>query len=278
MIITKLQGGLGNQMFQYAAGLVLAERLHTKLHIDTGFLKYIEASDHGTTRFYELSAFGIQPRDLSLADKLRLKVQPPTVLRDQDLSYKPEFRSVTGNVVLEGFWQSYKYFTGYRQKIVSTFAFPPSISQANSQHLETIKNSQSVSVHIRRGDYVTDKETKKFHNLLPMSYYQAAVKRLETGSKKLNYYVFSDDPTWCKQHMPFLKGAIFVDNNKADNGVEDMRLMAACQHNIIANSSFSWWGAWLSQRQKKKVIAPKKWFQSWQESLDDRLPPDWIRL
>ncbi|MGH7156946.1 MAG: alpha-1,2-fucosyltransferase [Candidatus Saccharimonadales bacterium] len=277
MVIVKLYGGLGNQMFQYAAGLALSKRLQVALYPDLAWFTEIKSRADIVQRTYELDGFGIKPKKVSLIDRFRAKSNPPQIYKETTGAYRPDFQTLTGNILLDGYWQSHRYFENYRSEVINAFKFPKKISTANALLLKHIATTQSVSVHVRRGDYNT-KVGQSYHGLLPKEYYKESINQLVESVDRPELFVFSDDIQWCKDHLKFKLTTTFIDSNSPNNGVEDMRLMSACRHNIIANSSFSWWGAWLNQNPDKIVYAPRAWFRKKDGSLDDRLPPDWIRL
>jgi hypothetical protein len=263
-------------MYQFAAGKALSLKLNSKLYLDTSWFAEIKGNPDVVQRAYELQDFHIEPGGLSTLDKLRLKLSPPTVFKEPDSRYRADFEKLRGNVLLDGYWQSYKYFKAYENQIQRAFSFPSFKSSSNKQLLKQITVSESVSVHVRRGDYNT-KRGRAFHGLLPKTYYQQALANLEKNVKNPTLFVFSDEIEWCKKNFKFKQPAVFIDSNSSNTGVDDMHLMAACKHNIIANSSFSSWAAWLNTNRHKQVYAPKQWFAS-EKTLQDRLPPSWIIL
>lgn len=277
MIVVRLMGGLGNQMFQYAAGLSLAKRLNSKLYIDLSWLEKQDEMGVATKRDFALAVFGIKT-----AGKLRLKNQirlrQPIVLRDPDMTYNRDFAEVEGNIILEGFWQSSKYFRGAETEIRKTFTFPKALSANSQSFLKEIKNCQAVSVHVRRGDYANDANTNKFHGLLPLSYFSRAADIVKKQTREPRFFVFSDDPDWCQKNLNLGGPTVFVTGNSGARSYEDMQLMSACNHNIIVNSSFSWWGAWLNPNPDKIVIAPKKWWQDKALDSSDVVPKEWVKL
>ena len=140
------------------------------------------------------------------------------------------------------------------------------------------KNQNTIAVHIRRGDYVTDKLTQQFHGNCSLEYYHRAIIELQTNNKDFILVFFSDDSDWVKEQFGDLSySKIFVDHNKNEDSWKDMFLMSSCQHNIIANSSFSWWAAWLNNNPEKVVVAPKEWFAT-NKKTNDLIPSEWIRL
>lgn len=275
MVITKLYGGLGNQMFQYAAGAALAKRLKTNLYMDLGWFDAIKGNSEVTQRVYELDGFNIKPKGINAKDKISARLRPPKVFKEGALDYNADFEALQGNIILDGYWQSHKYFEDYRDLILDTFKFPAKTSANNKRLLKAINASQSISVHIRRGDYNT-KAGRSYHGLISLTYYKKAIGLIQKTVDNPVLFVFSDEIEWCKKNIKFELPTTFIDSNGPNSGVEDMRLMSACKHNIIANSSFSWWAAWLNQNDEKQVYAPKTWFKAVKANLDDRVPSDWL--
>lgn len=278
MIVVQLQGGLGNQMFQYAAGVSLAKRLETKVYIDLGWLNGQDKLGVITKRNYELGIFNIKPMFKNPITSLRLRLNPPTVFRDPDIRYRPEFEELKGNVVLEGFWLSPKYFKDAEEEIHRMFTFKDTLSTNSQKFLKEIEGSASVSVHVRRGDYANDPQTKKFHGLQPLSYFEKAARQIRKKVSEPRFFVFSDDPKWCQKNLKLGGPTTFVTGNAGAKSYEDMQLMAACKHNIIVNSSFSWWGSWLNPNKDKIVIAPKKWWKDKSIDSSDVVPKNWLRI
>lgn len=276
MVITKIQEGLGNQMFQYAVGAVLAKRLKTRLYIDTTWYDEVRA----WSREYELDIFNIKNEKMHFIDKIGTILNKPVLHSDSHLyfKYEPAINQWRGNIILEGFWQSYKYFTGNEEFVRSLFKFPVEVSKKNADLAELAANTESISLHVRRGDYVANKEANKMHGLQPVEYYNKALEKIRPKTHAPKVFVFSDDLEWCKNNLGLASGTVFVGNNKGKNSFEDMRLMALCKHNIIANSSFSWWGAWLNTNPDKVVCAPKKRFNDPLLDTSKLTPPSWHLL
>ena len=174
-------------------------------------------------------------------------------------------------VYLDGYWQNELYFKDIRELLLPELTSSSSISDLGCAYLESIKNSNSVSLHVRRGNYLNTKNI----NVLDIDYYMKAADYIRKNVAKPTFYVFSDDLEWCKNSLGFLEDCIYVDRTQTD--VDDLKLMSFCRHNIIANSSFSWWGAWLNQNPKKTVIAPKGWLLNDPDSSNVILS-DWVKL
>jgi hypothetical protein len=289
-------GGLGNQMFQYAAGRSLASRLGADLKLDLSFLEALH--DGNTPRSYELDCFTIAAEIASEDDvaailgkktiftalraKLRKRLgsrwQEHHLYREPHCQYDPYFERLPDNTYLAGFWQSERYFAPIADTLAREFSCRHPLSGRNLEIAAEIDKTESVSIHVRRGDYVTDRATNQFHGVCGLDHYKAAVAEIVSRIREPHFFVFSDDHEWVKEHLLFDYPTVFVDYNGADKGYEDMRLMSLCRHNIIANSSFSWWGAWLNRNPGKTVIAPRKWFNSPDQDTRDLIPAGWLTV
>ena len=280
MIIIKIKGGLGNQLFQYATGRAVA--LHHKLPLKLDLTIFKTYKLHR----YLLDHFSIQADIATENEIIKLKGGNNVILSAlrktgfiKRKSYIKEKRSshfdasVFKNnfVYLDGYWQNELYFTDIRELLLPELTSSSSISDLGCAYLESIKNSNSVSLHVRRGNYLNTKNI----NVLDIDYYMKAADYIRKNVAKPTFYVFSDDLEWCKNSLGFLEDCIYVDRTQTD--VDDLKLMSFCRHNIIANSSFSWWGAWLNQNPKKTVIAPKGWLLNDPDSSNVILS-DWVKL
>ena len=197
---------------------------------------------------------------------------------ESGFAYHKEFMSYPKNTYMEGFWQSEKYFKDIESTIKSDFTFNENLNAENTKWKDKINAVNSVSIHVRRGDYVSNKNTNTHHGTSDLAYYKRAVDKLAETETGLELFVFSDDLDWCKTNFNFKFPINFVDTNVLINYHLDMHLMSCCQHNIIANSSFSWWGAWLNTNPTKKVIAPQKWFNDNSIDTSDLIPETWMKL
>jgi hypothetical protein len=268
VVVTKLYGGLGNQMFQYAAGLGVATRLGTRLIADASW--FFPAPD--PDRAYELSAFGIDP-SIGLADRLRLALRRKTVHREPHYEYDAAVETLAGTVVLDGYWQHERYFAHCAAEVREAFHFRQALPAGHATLLAEIRAEESASLHVRRGDYTAPKRQRRF-GLLPLSYYEAAMALVRERAPGVRFTVFSDDLDWCREHLDGERLRFCPEGS----GAADMQLMAACKHNVVANSSFSWWGAWLNANAGKTVVAPRQWFQDPALRDSSPAPPEWIRL
>lgn len=291
MVTILLSGGLGNQMFQYAAAKSLAKRLDSALTIDTYSLT---KKTKATVRFYELDVFNITvPIKSTIKGKLFIKARPFIqkhrsffqhfgMLTDTyALQYEPVIEEMDGNVIMSGYFQSELYFKNIKSDIQEDFSFKKSLSGKNLELSEQITNCESVAIHVRRGDYITDMNASKNFVTCGKEYYQRAIDHITHNVQNPKFYIFSEDMDWIKENLDFkVFPAIFIDWNRGKESHLDMQLMSLCKHNIIANSSFSWWAAWLNQNAEKIVIAPEKWFQDAFKNkfLESFYPQGWIKM
>ncbi len=284
MLIVQLTGGLGNQMFQYAAGKAQALRLNTELYLDkTHFLTTPLGKEN--LRQYELSQFCInekfkQPTFHWIKKYLKVK-QVYGGLKtyvDPHVHFSGDFFNVTDNIYIEGFFQSEQYFKDNKAVIRNDFKFKNSPQGLNLELFNKIQCCNAISVHVRRGDYVSNAETLKSHGICGLDYYQNSIQQIESKVENPYFFLFSDEPEWVKQNLKLNHPSEVVSNNKGENSFEDMRLMSVCKHNIVANSSFSWWGAWLNNNPNKIIIAPKKWFLNPDWDSKDIIPDSWIKI
>ncbi|MFO0955413.1 MAG: alpha-1,2-fucosyltransferase [Candidatus Saccharibacteria bacterium] len=272
-------GGLGNQMFQYAAARSLAVRRGTSVCLDLSW--FSSGFDENTTpRSYELDCFNLDRQTVKL-DKnsfaSRLGVNFSRQYTEPHFHYDKNFSNLPKRSILEGYFQSEKYFHEVRDMLLADFEWQHDPLGKNKSLVRNIsENNRSVAIHVRRGDYVSNASAADFHGLTDKAYYTSAVKKIMKIIPDANLYVFSDDPSWCRKNLKFSQKTIYISHNKT--GSEDMRLMKLCRHNIIANSSFSWWGAWLNQNPNKIVIAPKKWFLHSESNTKDVIPNKWIQI
>ena len=266
-------------MFQYAAAAGLAERLGVPVALDS---RLAEARGEGVlTRVFDLP--------LSEPDKLpplksaaparyalwRSLGMAPKFHREQGLGYNPGIEALADGAYLHGYWQSETYFAHIADRIRGDFSFPDFTNTQNAEMAERVSAGLSVSLHVRRGDYLT----LNAHVLCDQAYYEAALARLAEGlGAAPTVYVFSDDPQWAKDNLPLPFDKVVVDFNGPETDFEDMRLMSLCQHNIIGNSSFSWWAAWLNRNPDKRVAGPARWFGDPKLQNPDILPGGWLKI
>ena len=283
MIIVKLSGGLGNQLFQYALGRHLAFLNQTELKLD---VSQLQASRFWTARAYALDAFCINAslatdREISeLAGASfsmlgRLGAISPFYQREPHFHFSPLILRLRGDLYFDGYWQSERYFKPIASLVKQELKLQNTVLSRFQMWQTLIQTSESVSVHVRRGDYTLRSIANRFLRPCGLDYYQKAASVLLPQLQQPTFFVFSDDPLWAKTHLHFPVPTYFVEGNSA---AEDLVLISKCQHHIIANSTFSWWGAWLAAFPEKKIIAPQQWFATERFNTQDLLPEDWERV
>ena len=285
MIIARISGGLGNQMFQYAIAKSVAIKNNDVFKLDISFYP------KQTLRKYELNLFNIEQNLASddecnrlrgkdnfifkVLKKLGFEKRPKSYYKEKEVAvFDDNVFNLKGDIYLDGYWQNENYFKVIKDEILKDFTLKQDISKEAKEYLKQIEHSNSVSLHIRRGDYVQNIDTNKTHGICDINYYKKAIKYISDNVSNPKFYIFSDDIAWCKENFEFLENKIFADQTKS--ALEDLELMKNCKHNIIANSTFSWWGAWLNENKEKIVIAPKIW---WSARPDKTIVCDgWIKL
>lgn len=292
VIVSQIIGGLGNQMFQYAAGRVLSlERGHS-LRLDiSGFGRY------GLHQGFELQRVFNCPVEIATEADVRgllgwqfspgirrvLSRPGMAAFRRAGFVVEPHFhfwrgiRNVPSDCYLVGYWQSEKYWLEQAAQIRADFSFSSTLKDRNAEVAGQINQVNGVSVHVRRGDYANNPRTNAAHGLCSPEYYQTAIQCIAGRVDYPHFFVFSDDVEWTREHLKLSFPCQYVDHNHGAESYNDMRLMSLCRYHIIANSSFSWWGAWLDAKPGKIVIAPKRWFAD-ERDTTDLIPGEWIVL
>ena len=292
MIITKIIGGLGNQMFQYSIGLSLAKKNNTDLLIDkrdfdkvsihNGYelervfdIKVKEAKDFEIKKIIGLNRYSLFRK---ISNFLPSKFNQNNYFLEEGVPFNKNYLEIKNNSYIYGHWQSEKYFLDYENFIRKKFSFKKPLISKNLYFEELIKKiPNSVSLHVRRGDYINNAKNKSIFFDCNQGYYESATKEIEKRIKDPTYFIFSDDNNWVKKNLLFKQKHYFVDHNSNLNSYNDMHLMSLCDHNIIANSTFSWWGAWLNSNQQKIVVSPKQWFCNNSDS-NSIAPKKWLRV
>jgi len=284
-------GGLGNQMFQYALGKSLAINNSDKLKIDRAEYKTYKLHNYGLGVFNLNESFAdkkecdeIRFEKCTIVERIvrrmlgKMRRKTNNYVAEKSFRFDSEILKLTGNKYLEGYWQSEKYFVLFKEEIRANFTLKHEMNEANAEMYKKITGINSVSFHIRRGDYVSDSKTKAYHGVDLKQYYADAIILIKEKVKNPYFFIFSDEPKWVIENFKGEFNFTVVDCNSGKTGYEDMRLMSACKHNIIANSSFSWWGAWLNNNPGKIVTAPKNWFTDKSIDTTDLIPETWERL
>lgn len=291
MIIVRIMGGLGNQMFQYAAGRQLAATHNTVLKLDISDFKDYNLHDYGLSVFNIRELFATpeeitlfkEPESSALKKKLKKLLRCPgklgiTHIRENQYHFDPKILTMPDSVYLDGYWQSERYFSNIADIIRAEFTVKLPQTGKNMELARRITSCESVSLHVRRGDYVTDEKTKTIHGTCDLDYYARCIERLAEKVHRPCFFIFSDDPGWTEENLRITHPAIFVSHNGPKKNYEDLRLMSQCRHHILANSSFSWWGAWLNQYPDKLVLSPDRWFKEKKFNTKDLIPSTWQRL
>ena len=293
MVIVQLHGGLGNQLFQYAAGRAISSRTGAPLKLDISLFQTYRLRTYRLGLFSIIEQFAC-PEEIQrlrspsirqvrawLSARMRRSLLPyyqHPVLRERSRSFDPNVLKAGRNTYLIGYWQSEQYFADISGIIRNEFSLRHEPDEVNRLVLKEMESTNSVSLHIRRGDYVVNPKTNRVHGVLGMDYYRTAVSFIAARVEQPRLFVFSDDIPWCQQHLEVPCPTFFMEHNAEEKDYEDLRLMTNCKHHIIANSSFSWWGAWLSEYPQKLVVAPRKWYTEAEYDPASRFPSDWTVL
>jgi hypothetical protein len=282
------QGGLGNQLFQFIAGYVLAKKNKMNLRINIERLNSYDRQFEldkfpeiyklnipkiNNYKFYKvLKILGIYKLINFFLNKNIEKFERSPFTFNEDLLKK----KIVNNFSITGYFQSEKYFLNYKKIVLKLLRFPKAKNKLIQNYLNLIKNRNSVAIHIRRGDYLNNPKVKCYHGVLGETYYKKSISYIKKNLKKPLFFIFSDDINLVKKTFLFLnkKKYIFIDTKSS---ISDLYLMSNCKHFIIANSTFSWWGAWLSKNKRKIVCAPKKWVRV-KISTTDIVPESWVKI
>lgn len=293
MITIILQGGLGNQMFQYAAAKALAAKWNTQVRQDLSIFKIHQHKSW--CRPYELDVFDIDATkkfSTSVFNKAWLTLinqyghnqwvkllNKWTHVYDSSVLTKEDWKSCHDNTTLIGYFGAEFYFKEYRTEILKDFQFKLPLDERNESVARQMKATNSVSVHIRRGDYLNEVNSKVFAKVSP-EWYNMAIQKIQESAGATHFFFFSDDIEWCRSTFREIENVVFVDWNHGSDSYRDMQLMSLCKHNIIPNSTFSWWGAWLNNNPEKMVIAPAVFFvdAGKNEAYRQNMPKEWLLL
>lgn len=284
MIIVKILGGLGNQFFQYAAATALAQKNNTDVRLD------ISSFGADALRNFEL---GFTNAKFSIATDAEIKLYKATnsferikerltpysikkFYKQPYFHYDPKFLSLPNNIYIQGYFQSEKYFSSISEQIKKELSFSFSVPDHLSGLIKEMSGCNSVSIHIRKGDY-QNPEMRRVHGILSPAYYQQAIRLMKQKLKNVHFFLFSDEKNISGDEYG-LTDAKIVSGTFSKSHLEDFLLMSLCKNNIIANSSFSWWAAWLNSNPNKIIAAPEKWFNMGPKDSYDIIPPRWIRL
>ncbi len=299
MVTVFLRGGLGNQMFQYAAGLSLAKKRGDTLRLDTVFLNDRFPRRNFSYRTYDLDIFAFDPRftalskcsqdfpipgvwlgiDIGLMKLKNLFGRQCLIKEKKEFSFDPDIFKRKGDVLLWGRWQNEKYFADIADEVRTVFTFKYLFVGEAAMIANDIQSCDSVSVHVRRGDFAAFKNVAKMMGETDLSYYGRAVAYVAGHVGNPKFFIFSDDIDWCKDNLKLPFPTVYISASTGGSKTAfHLQLMSLCKHNIIANSTFSWWGAWLNRNPEKIVIAPKKWYADGRDEKNEIMPESWIKL
>ena len=285
MIIIRLKGGLGNQMFQYALGRSLSLEHGLAFKVDSSYLHSMNQSD----RLLRLRNFNLDLEECG-KDEIAVYAGAFQKILDCFLPFSKKKKILEGSPrfdervlhkkdgYFDGHWNTERYFQKFESAIVEDFRLKEPFGEAARIFFEKMQSEpNATSIHVRRGDYAAIKKIAERHGTLPISYYEQAMEGIAHKFPQAHFFIFSDDIAWAKEHMPKKYSLTFV-SNPAIEDYEELMLMAMCKHNIIANSTFSWWAAWLNRNAEKVIIAPRRWFLDVTIDTRDLIPSSWQQI
>lgn len=295
MIVVQLKGGLGNQLFQYAVGRMLSLTHRTELSFDTSFLANRVPDKAKTFYNFELRHFSLPARIATQADipfysgrfstrnrftrglhVLQIHARGFRYILQRQFEFDPRILALPDNVYLDGYWQTERYFQIVANQLRTDLDIRFPLSPVARQMQVQMQTTTSVCVHIRRGDYM---EVVSQVGVVGADYIQAGIQHLAERFSGLHFYVFSNDPQWCIENLKIIHPHTFITpDNAGENDKEHFMLMSSAQHFIIANSTYSWWAAWLAKNTTKIVIGPKTWSLDPKKNTNDVMPESWLRL
>ncbi len=297
MIIIKLMGGLGNQMFQYAFGRSLALKTRSPLKLDRTFLLDRGQRENFTFRDYDLNIFNIDenfatPEELKpfqitgtairqLGIISQLHVQKKYYIKEQLINFYDDLSRLKGDFYLEGYWQNEKYFKDIEDILKKDFTFKNPADKQIDEIAKSVISTNAVSISIRMGDYLKEKKSDQIYYICDADYYQRAMDKISNLVVQPRFFVFSDDAEWCHKHLPKQYPIQIIGREYAGVKFENyLRLMTLCKYHIIANSTFPWWGAWLNPSKERIIIAPRHWYNPAKLSLNRNsiIPKQWIKI
>ncbi len=288
MIIVKISDGLGNQLFQYAFGRKLALLRNISIKLDLSWFKTNNAREYKLRQFNIVENFA-SDKELKKIKKYQKKngkkyflhnyfnSDSSIYIKQKQFPFDIDMLNAKKYAYLDGYWQTPKYFNGIENILREEFTLKDEPSIQYKQIDSQIKASSSISLHVRRSDYLTLKRISEIFGTCPPNYYHKAIQEMAKNNKNPTFFIFSDDIGWVRENIQINYPTVFVSNGKLKD-YEELILMSKCEHNIIANSTFSWWGAWLNNNPNKVVIAPKKWFKETSKSAKDLIPESWMKL
>lgn len=275
MIIAKLYGGWGNQLFQYAFGKHLSIKHNTELKFDLSFLLDRTPKQNFVYRDYDLDLMNIEKVIATENEVKQLRTY-----NEPHFTFDNIALTLPNNINIDGYWQSLKYFNDIEDIIRKDFIIKQDpISDNAKQIYDDILNTNSVCINVRRTDFITIATTNQFHGFCGVNYFDKGISYINERIENAKYFVFSDDVDWCKENLNHIENVTFIGKeHSGDRYGLYLKMMRNCKHFIIPNSTFGWWAAWLSDNTNKIIIAPIKWFNVQHMSANDLIPNEWIRL
>lgn len=291
-VVARIEGGLGNQMFQYAAARALADRLGCDLSLDLSGLACNGDRAYALDQYRIRAKVACEEELQNLPDWRRTRVgrfrsmlsawglplAGYSVFWPESFAFDPRFNHIQSPVYLVGYWQSEQYFVDHRAALLKDLTRLDALPSPTMQWVARVQGCNSVCLHIRRGDYITNAAASQFHGVCDLSYYDNALTWIGKQHPDIHIFAFSDEPEWVKSHLKTEFPLTVVDANPPEQGGLDLEIMRHCRHHIIANSSFSWWGAWLADSQGQIVLAPSRWFADSSVDTSDVIPKRWLKL
>ena len=298
MIIVRLKGGLGNQLFQYAMARSMSLRKNTTVKMDavSGFKNDIYGRVYSLKHFNiveelaterEIAKFIKPDRKRSRSSRSWKRFKPyykrPVVVERYQFMCDPNILRITDDVYLDGYWQNERYFKDFADIIRKELTVRTEPDGVNREFARTITNTNAVSLHVRRLHGVAANGTQLPHvtrlfGACSLEYYKTAVRLVTARLSNPHFFVFGDDPEWARENIRLDFPTVFVTHNGKEKDYQDLRLMSLCKHHVIANSAFSWWGAWLCANPDKIVFAPQKWLSESEHDTRDLIPDGWCRI
>ncbi len=292
MIISNIVGGLGNQMFQFAFVYAFSKKNHQEIRLDTSVYKnrkYINPEGFLLRKLFQIESktarycdyfkvLGIYAPLLVLKNKIPLEKICKDYIKEENIFCFDEdiFKKLSKKKYVNGWWQVPKYFEDFKEEITELYTFDLDlIEREYINKAKKIESEESVSIHVRLGDYVNNDDLKRIYYVCDEDYYKRAIENMSNKFPSAKFYIFSDDIDEAKK-LEIFSGHTFIENKNVSSW-NDMYLMSKCKHSIIANSSFSWWGAYLNKNPQKVTIAPSRWLAN-KTPTPDILPSNWLKL
>jgi hypothetical protein len=294
MIIAKLYGGLGNQMFQYATAKKMASLLDAELKLDITHFDKKELPNGLPYRSYDLDIFNnikeriATPKEIGLFKnnsgtllergirRIRNTVVPHTVVYEPHFHFYAELLNKKGHLYLEGYWQSEKYFKDIGTLIRKQFQLNVDLNTEGKELLQRIESTNAICLNVRRQEFASNPHVDQF---IGLDYISNAIQLMSEKIASPTFFIFSDELTWCKSNLKIDHPHLFVEERLYGEKFKDcLFFMRSCKHYIIPNSTFGWWAAWLNENQDKIVIAPENWLKDKTKKTTDIFPESWIKL